>query len=82
MLGSQQRERPVGSAVGGAHQESVSTSTNEYPRIDHQPCQQPSSARTEPSYISIKILLLFGFEKSDKSSRYQQVLALFYLFIF
>ena len=35
------------SAVGGAHQESVSTATNEHARIDHQPSQQSSSARNE-----------------------------------
>ena len=39
---------PVQSAVGGAHQESVSTATNEHARIDHQPSQQSSSARNEP----------------------------------
>ncbi len=39
----------VQSAVGGAHQESVSTATNEHARIDHQPSQQSSSARNEPS---------------------------------
>ena len=31
----------------GAHQESVSTATNEHARIDHQPSQQSSSARNE-----------------------------------
>ena len=40
----------VQSAVGGAHQESVPTATNEHARIDHQPSQQSSSARNEPSY--------------------------------
>ena len=39
----------VQSAVGGVHQESVSTATNEHARIDHQPSQQSSSARKEPS---------------------------------
>ena len=39
----------VQSAVGGAHQESVSTATNERARIDHQPSQQSSSARNELS---------------------------------
>ena len=33
----------------GAHQESVSTATNEHARIDHQPSQQSSSPRNEPS---------------------------------
>ena len=39
----------VQSAVGGAHQESVSIATNEHARTDHQPSQQFSSARNEPS---------------------------------
>ena len=39
----------VQSAIEGAHQESVSTTTNEHARIDHQPSQQSSSARKEPS---------------------------------
>ena len=39
----------VQSAVGDTHQESVSTATNEHARIDHQPSQQSSSARKEPS---------------------------------
>ena len=39
----------VQSAVGSVHQESVSASTNEYARINHQPSQQSSSARNEPS---------------------------------
>ena len=37
------------SAVGGTHQESVSTATYEHAGIDHQPSQQFSSARNEPS---------------------------------
>ena len=37
------------SAVGSAHQESVSTATKERARTDHQPSQQSSSARNEPS---------------------------------
>ena len=36
-------------AVGGVHQKSVSTANNEYARIDHQPPQQFSSSRNEPS---------------------------------
>ena len=35
--------------MGGVHQESVSTATNKHARIDHQPSQQSSSARNEPS---------------------------------
>ena len=31
----------VQSAVGGAHQESVSIATNEHERIDHQPSNNP-----------------------------------------
>ena len=42
----------VQSAVGDAHQESISTATNEHAKIDHQPSQQSSSARNEPSYES------------------------------
>ena len=42
----------VQSAAGGAHQESVSTDTNEHARIDHQPSQQSSSARNESSSSS------------------------------
>ena len=41
----------VQSAVGCAHQESVSTATNEHARIDHQPSKQSSSARNEPSFL-------------------------------
>ena len=37
----------VQSAIGGAHQESVSTATKKQARIDHQ----PSSARNEPSSL-------------------------------
>ena len=53
----------VQSAVGGAHQESVSTATNEHARIDHQPSQQSSSARNEPSssYLFIYLLLFLIF---------------------
>ena len=32
---------PVQSAVGGAHQESVSTATSEHARIDRQPSNNP-----------------------------------------
>ena len=39
----------VQSAVRVAHQESVSTATNEHARIDHRPSQQSLSARNEPS---------------------------------
>ena len=39
----------VQSEVGGAHQELVSTATNEHARTDQQPSQQSSSARNEPS---------------------------------
>ena len=39
----------VQSAVGGAHQESVSTATNKHARTDHQPSQRSSSAKNEPS---------------------------------
>ena len=35
----------VQSAVGGAHQESVSKATNEHARIDHQPSKQSSSSQ-------------------------------------
>ena len=42
----------VQSAVGGAHQESHSTATKEHARTDHQPSQQSSSARNEPSSSS------------------------------
>ena len=38
----------VQNAVGGSHQESVSTATKEHARIDHQPSQQSSSAKNEP----------------------------------
>ena len=37
------------SAVGDAHQKSVSTPTIEHTKIDHQPSQQSSSARNDPS---------------------------------
>ena len=46
------------SAVGGAHQESVSTATNEHARIDHQPSQQSSSARNEPSSIVCSVTII------------------------
>ena len=36
-------------ALGCAHQESVSTATNENAKTDHQPSQKSSSARNEPS---------------------------------
>ena len=39
----------VQSEVVGAHQELVSTATNEHARTDQQPSQQSSSARNEPS---------------------------------
>ena len=39
----------VQSAVEGAHQESISTATNEHAKIYHQPSQQSPSARNEPS---------------------------------
>ena len=40
----------VQSVEGDAHQESVSTATNEHARIDHQPSQQSSFANNEPSF--------------------------------
>ena len=40
----------ISSALGAAHQESVSTTTNERARLDHQPSQQSSSGRIEPSF--------------------------------
>ena len=45
----QPKPSSVQSAVGCAHQESVSTATNERAKIDHQPSQKSSSARNEPS---------------------------------
>ena len=42
--------RKASCAVGGAHQESVSTATNEHAGNDHQPSQQSSSARNESSH--------------------------------
>ena len=56
----------VQSAVGGAHQESVSTATKEHARIDHQPSQQSSSARNEPSPLF----------KCDKSRALRNVVTL------
>ena len=47
----------VQSAVGGAHQESVSTATNEHAKIDHQPSQQSLSAKNEPSSIIIMMII-------------------------
>ena len=41
----------------GAHQESVSTATEEHAKFDHQPSQQSSSARNEPSPSSFLILV-------------------------
>ena len=35
----------VQSVVGGVHQESVSTATNDHARMDHKPFLQSSSAR-------------------------------------
>ena len=51
----------VQSAVECAHQESVSTATNERARFDHQPSQQSSSARNEPSLSHEECKLLQGF---------------------
>ena len=39
----------VQSALGGAHQELVSTATNEHARIEYKPSQQFLSTRNEPS---------------------------------
>ena len=47
----------VQSVVGSAHQESVSTATKEHAKFDHQPSQQSSSARNEPSPSSFLILV-------------------------
>ena len=45
----QPKPSSVQSAVGCAHQQSVSTATNECPKIDHRPSQKFSSARNESS---------------------------------
>ena len=47
----------VKSTVGGAHQESVSTDTNEHARIDHQPSPQSSSARNKPSSYIFYVII-------------------------
>ena len=49
----------VQSVVWCAHQESVSTATNERARIDHQPSQQSSSARNEPPHWPLSFLNVF-----------------------
>ena len=60
----------VQSAVGGAHQEAVSTATNEHAIIDHQPSQQSSSARNEPSSSSSSSSL--SSSSSSSSSAYEE----------
>ena len=49
---SSQTKHSGQSVVGNVHQKSVSTATNECARTDHQPFQQSSSARNEPSSSS------------------------------
>ena len=45
----QPKSSSVQNAVGSAHQESVSTATNEHARICYQPSQKSLSGRNEPS---------------------------------
>ena len=47
------------SAVGCAHQESVSTATNERGKTDHQPSQKSSSARNAPPSSSLPCISCF-----------------------
>ena len=49
----QPKPSSVQSAVGYAHQESVSTAINQRAGIDHQPSQKSSSARNEPSLCTV-----------------------------
>ena len=60
----QPKPSSVQSAVGGAHQESVSTAINEHARTDHQLSKQSSSARNEPSIHPVG----WCFEPSGRST--------------
>ena len=56
----------VQSAVECAHQELVSTATSERARIDHQPFQQSSSARKEPSSAKVRMQLYLNISQPHK----------------
>ena len=47
----QPKPTSVQSAVGGAHQDSDSTATNERAKTDHQPSQKSSSAKNRPQSL-------------------------------